>query len=306
MLRPVPFLTAVLLTLPSPGAAQEACADGRIGAVEIRNHSIFSPESLPPEGGLAWTYRLASAPHIRTTAAFIEGALLFREGDCLDPVALSEGARVLREYRFIASADVSAVEGAGGAPRVVVETRDEWTTRVRALLRIEEGVRFEGVSLFEGNLLGRGVTVGVFHVDRDERRDTGLAIQSPKIGGTSLDALLRVSRTRRGDAVEQGLFVPFHGEGTGPAFREWSYRRRDLLSFVLPEDDEFSHVVLPFEIERIELSSALRLGTPGRLYVAGGGISFERIDVGGADSAEGVRNGMRIGYDGVAREGGGW
>ena len=60
----VPFLTAVLLTLPSCGAAQEACTEGRIGAVEIRNHSIFIPESLPPEG-----------------------AFLFREGDCLDPVA---------------------------------------------------------------------------------------------------------------------------------------------------------------------------------------------------------------------------
>jgi len=87
----VPFLTAVLLTLPSRGAAQKSYTEGRIGAVEIRNHSVFNPESLPPEGGLSWTYRLANALHIRTTAAFIESALFFREGDCLDPVARGPG-----------------------------------------------------------------------------------------------------------------------------------------------------------------------------------------------------------------------
>ena len=102
---------------------------------------------------------------------------------------MSASAWVLCEYRFIASADVSALEGAGGAPHVVVETRDERTTRARA-----PGNRIQAIALpeEEGTLYERR---GRADVER---------VREPVRPG---EPTLRGERLR----VEDGVVTDLHG-----------------------------------------------------------------------------------------------
>lgn len=285
-------LLLLLCALPfSAGAlsGQVSCPDGRIADIVVRNHSIFAPASLPEDGRLLWAYRLANFVHIPTRPEFIEKELLFRSGDCFDPRNIDESERILREFRFIAAASITSETNPDGSRVVTVETRDEWTTKAALYLRVEEGMHFDGASLYEENLLGRGITVGVFRVDRDELQDAGIAFEIPAIGSTGLDASLVASRTLTGNAVHQMLIRPFHAERLGIAFRERFDWREDPFSYVLPPDQEFSHLIIPVRTTGGELSWGRRFGEPGRLHLIGGGASFERIDVGDPDEIDAIR-----------------
>jgi hypothetical protein len=275
----------------APLVGQEACQGGRIGEVSIETHSIFDEEGLPDESRLLWVYRVANAVHIPTRAEFIERNLLFEEGDCYDPSELLESERILREYRFIARAEVSEEVDAEGNRQVRVTTRDEWTTKISLHVRFEGGIRFDGASVVEENLLGRGVTFGAFLVDREEHREAGLALEVPSIGHRNVDGLLRIGRTRAGESVRQAFVHPFHGERPGVALRQGVEYRRDLFSYVLGDASAYSHLLVPFEAQRMELSGARRFGVPGALFTVGGGVSFERVDVRGEGRVEGVRGG---------------
>jgi hypothetical protein len=227
--------------------------------------------------------------HIPTRADFIEEELLFSPGDCFDPRSIAESERILREFRFIATASISDEVRPDGSRTIFVETRDEWTTKAALYLRIEEGMHFDGASLYEENLLGRGITVGVFRINRNELQDAGIAFEIPGLGSTGLDASFLGSRTLAGNAFRQMLIRPFHAERRGIAFRERFDWREDPFSYVLPPDLEFSHLVVPVRTERGELSWARRFGEPGSLHLVGGGASFERIDVGGVDEIDAIR-----------------
>ncbi len=268
---------------------QSSCPDGGIGAIVIENRSIFDPAELPEDGRFLWAYRLANSVHIATREEFIANALLFSEGDCFEPAALRETERILREYRFIARADVSSVRQSDGTERVVVNTRDEWSTKLTINVRFEDRFRFEGVSLLEENLLGKGITLGLFRVDRDVRRDLGIAIEVPKVTRLGLDARLAVSRTRGGSGFDEALVYPFHGESRATAVRQRVSHRDDLFAYALSDDPEFSHLVIPVRIDGFEASGARRFGEPGDFYMLGGGVSYERVAVGRAESVEGIR-----------------
>jgi len=289
MTRRLLSILFVLLISASALRGQEVCPEGRISEVLIRNHSIFPPSSLPERSRLLWAYRLANFVHIPTRPEFIRKELLFAPGDCFSSLSISESERTLREFRFIAAASIQDQVGPDGSRTVLVETRDEWTTKAALYARIEEGVHFDGASLYEENLLGRGITVGVFRVDRDELQDAGVAFEIPAIGSTGLDASLVASRTLTGKAFHQMFIRPFQAERRGIAFRERFDWREDPFSYVLPPDLEFSHLVIPVRTVRGELSWGRRFGAPGSLHLIGGGASFERIDVGGIEEVEGIR-----------------
>lgn len=273
----------------SPG--DDSCAGGRISHVFIDNHSIFDPSAIPDDGKVRWAYTLANRVHMRTREEFIRNELLFREGDCFDTGLVQESARALRAFRFIAGADVYGVSQPDGTTHVVVDTRDEWTTKLALSARFDDGIRFEGGYLVEENFLGRGIALGAFYLERDQRRDVGGLLAVPRIRHSRWDGRLSAAATRIGGSLEQAVIHPFTGEHPGVGLRQTLAVRRDLFSYLLPGGSELSHVVIPLQEERAELGLARRVGAPGHLFLYGGGLTFERVGLGSPDEAEAVRGG---------------
>ncbi len=293
------LLPLLLLLSQTPGDPVPApsCPEGRISHVFIDNHSIFDPETLPDDGRIRWAYDLANRLHMRTRESVIREELLVEEGECFNLEAAQESARILREFRFIAGADVFGVPQPDGDTHVVVDTRDEWTTKVAMSVRFDGGLRFEGASVVEENFLGRGASVGAFWLQKEERRSVGLLSEIPRVARTNWDVGASVAATRIGEEVDLVLVRPFQGERAGTGLRQEIYHSRDLFNYVVPEgwggdpEKNWTHVVLPVRERRVQLGMKRRMGDPGRFFTLGGGLSFEDVETGGAGRAEGILDG---------------
>lgn len=280
-MRPRYFSYAVSLVfaLVPPGAVAkgQACPGGTVSAIEIHNRSVFEAGDVPARSPLGWAYRLADALHVRTRADFLQKELLFRVGDCWNPSLFEESERLLRAYGFIAGAEVKGWPEAGGDRSVVVTTRDEWSTKVDVGVRVEGGLRLEGISLSEENLAGRGILVRLFLRQRREAREVGLELHSPRLVDSRWDGRLSAGVTRNGHFFEEALVYPFVGEvgrwGGGQTF----VRREDLFAYSLPEESLYTHLTIPLHEERLEIFGGVRLGPPGRLTALGGGLVVEEL-----------------------------
>ena len=278
-----------LMGQDSPG--QPVCPTGRIIEVLVENRSIFDTEALSEADRLLWAYELANTVHVTTREDFIRNAILLRAGDCFDRGAIEESARILREYRFLGDAEIVPLPADGDDRVVLVRTRDEWTTKLALNLRLDDGILIEGASLFEENFLGRGITVGVFGVNRGSRREVGGTLEVPGFRGTSRDLLLRGGQGLVGGSVHAEVTQPFRGERAGVGIRQSFEYRRDLFAYVLPKGSELSHITVRELSRRVEVSATRRSGSPGDLYLVGAGLSHERVAVTAGDRAEGVVSG---------------
>lgn len=263
---------------PSVGggsAVAQECPNGRVSYVFVDNRSIFDTSEMDDDAPFRWAYDAANALHMETRADFVREELLLTPGDCFDPLLLRESERILRNHDFIASVDVYSVPQPDGTRHVVVDTRDEWTTKATLAVAFEDGLKFEGVELTEENFLGRGMTAGFFFRERRERRDLGLRFATPRLFSTRWDARLSAGRTRVGSFASQAFVYPFVGEvGRVAALQRYAHREV-LFPYSAPDREGFSHVLLPFKREVVELSAAGRAGPPGRLSVFGLGVLRE-------------------------------
>jgi hypothetical protein len=276
---PLRLAAALLLALGWPAArtpAQE-CPQGRISFIFIDNWSIFDTSEMDPDARFRWAYRLANNLHVRTREEFIRSELLFRTGDCLDPLLLEESERLLRAYRFISSSDVYSVAQPDGTHHVVVDTQDEWTTRLDMGFRLDEGVRIQGIDATEENLLGRGILARVFYHEEKEQRDLGMEFQTPRVGDTRWDARVSFGNTRTGQFFEEALVYPFLGEIGRLAGRQNLVRRETLFSYALPPGSPYTHLWVPFLEEHWDMALGGRVGRPGNLTVFGAGVSSESV-----------------------------
>ena len=278
-------LGVAFLAPPEPLAGQEtgasggdeaACETGRISYVFIDNQSVFDADDLAGESRFRWAYRLANTLHMRTSRDFIADELLFAAGDCYDPLVLEESERLLRNYGFIARADVYGIRQPDDSWHVLVDTQDEWTTKVNVNASFDGGFQIRGIDVTEENVLGEGLTAGVFFRQRDERRDMGARFFSPQLFGTRLDGSLAVGRTRVGNFFEQSFFYPFVGELGRVAGRQLYSRREELFPYRIPRSGDI--LLLPIDAERLEVVVAGRIGDPGNLTVFGLGVSNETLD----------------------------
>ncbi|MFP3948772.1 MAG: BamA/TamA family outer membrane protein, partial [Longimicrobiales bacterium] len=263
---------------PGELAAQEhPCGTGAITDIFVNNHSVFDTSEIDEEDSLHWAYELANALHYDTRSSFVRSELLFAEGDCLDPFLLDESERILRGYEFLAVADIAEIRQPDGTYHVVVNTRDEWTTKATVGIAFEEGLEFEGVEFTEENVAGRGILANVHYRERRERRDIGGEIWTPRIAATRTNASLALGRTRIGTFFSQGLFYPFVGE-VGLASGRQTYRRREtLFPYSVTTESAVTNVLLPYEEEAIEVTGAARLGEPGNLTIFGLGLLRESM-----------------------------
>lgn len=276
---------AVLLgaALPLPATAQE-CPRGRIAAVHVDNHSIFDLDDPELSSELRWAYGLANTLHMRTRRDLIRGELLFSEGECYDPLLLRESERLLRGYAFIARAEVVPLPQPDGDVEVLVDTQDEWTTKLDIRLVFDDGFEFRGIDVTEENFLGRGMTLGVFFLERDETRDVGARFGTPRLFGTRWDGSVTAGRTRIGDFFSQELSYPFVAEVGRWAARERLDIRESQFAYAHeatagPEEPgPFTHLLLPVDRRLFDVSLAHRFGRPGAYTLLGGAVSVESLE----------------------------
>ena len=262
---------------PVHGVAQDGrsgldCAEGVVTSIKLDRRSVFDPESTGI-GALAWTYRTLNLLRVRTATSFIRDELLFEEGDCFDPFLLSESARLLDQYRFLARVSIVHEDDGSGGKRVVVTTQDEWSTQVDVGLTYDEGLNLERLQVTEENFLGHGILAEYTFRDRRESRIQGFGLATPRFLGRS-DASIAWGRSRPGHFFNQYVRYPFVGETGRYSVRQGFNRSTDFFSYSTDGAEPFAQVLVPAYRDLIELSAAGRFGEPGRSIIAG--VSFTR------------------------------
>jgi hypothetical protein len=261
-------------SLPGPGSDAEArCEAGVISSVEVDSRSIFDPEStsIAP---LAWTYNLLNLLHVNTSEAFIRNELLFEEGDCFDPFLLAESYRLLDGHGFMYVEEITEEPDGSGGYRVLVATRDEWSTKVDIGPTYDDGLNLERLQVTEENFLGQGVFGEYTYYARRETKTQSFGVRTPRFFGRS-DAGLAVGSARPGRFFEQYYRYPFVGEAGRVAVRQGYDHGTDYFAY--STDVQATQVLVPLRREFVELSGAYRFGRPGSSYILGGSLTRDVI-----------------------------
>lgn len=266
---------ALAVLAPAAGAAQAVapCVNGRISEVFIDNHSVFDLTSPDLGDRLAWAYRTANKLHARTRETVIRRELLFGEGDCYRVDRLLDSERLLRGLRFIADVDIFGLRQPDGTVHVVVDTQDEWSTRIDP--KVGSG-GIEGLRVREDNLLGTGQQVTAFFVDDREEQVFGFSYRTPQFLGTRVDAAIEAGRTPVGYLLSQAMEYPFVGEVGRWAYTQAALHHDHYFQYVIPEADGVVAAWYPQRRRSAELGAAYRWG----------GRGFNRTMFGAALAAE--------------------
>lgn len=248
---------------PSQVAAQvRTCAEGVIARVDVVNNSLFSPADIQGRGN-EWAYQMVNRAHIRTRESFIRKQILVTQGQCYDPLEVSESGRLLRELSFMARAEESATRQDDGSWVVRFETWDEWTTLLSINASVEDQWEFEGLYLEEKNLLGRGGQAVVEYHSFRERQDLGLKLLTRRFLGTLSEAFIIGGTTRNGHFLEQEVKYPFRGETGGFSFTANMFLKDADRSYYTGDREGVSHLLVPVTERRFDGAVSWRFGAPG-------------------------------------------
>jgi hypothetical protein len=268
------------VTASTPPQGEEVCRDGVVGSIEIRNHSLFSPESIQ-EHRFEWALSFVNWLHIRTRAQFIRDELLFREGDCFSETELAESVRSLRDLNFIARVEAREYRKADSTWAVSLETWDEWSTEVGVDFDVESVLQFKGTFVRENNFLGRGLGLSVRYRDFREKRNTNFSLSTNRFLGTRTNASITWGTTRTGNFLRQAFSYPFVSESGRTAFGS-ELKREDLeFSFFTDDRSPISHLLLPLTDIQGTVWLRRRFGKPGALTLVGGEIGLLHRKVAG-------------------------
>lgn len=268
-------LPRALHAAPAPEAF--ICTDGFISEIFVDNKSVFDVGDPSLDARFNWAYRLANRLHVRTKEEVIRRELLFRVGDCYDPEVLEDSERILRSTPFIADADVFAVRQPDGTYHVVVETRDEWSTRLEPELEAGGDFQLAGLSLREDNLLGTGQRVSAFVGQQFDRTVYGAAFGTRQLLGTHADLDLAVEKTPTGTAVSQRLAWPFRGEQGRWAVRQQFDHQERYFEYFRPEEGTLRSYLFPEQRQSFDLGAVVRLGRRGNLTLFGLALAGEWV-----------------------------
>lgn len=268
--------------LAAPAGAQQGpvCPEGRITEVVIENQSVFDlSDPGRASARFSWAYRLANSLHRRTRADVIERELLFSVGDCYEVAALRDSERLLRGFGFLANAEIYGVRQGEDAVQVVVDTQDEWSTKIDPSVGADEGIEFRGIELAEDNLLGTGQHVSLFYEKVEEQWVYGAAYSTPQLVGSRTNLSLRVDESEVGTSFHEAITYPFVGETGRVAGRQEVERRDRYFEILMPGyTEKLEPVWVPVRREHVEFGAAFRRG--GERYrhtLLGVAIAGERI-----------------------------
>lgn len=294
-MRPSRSLAVLLLALAAPAAGQEPtygqpagrdCETGPIGDIFIDNHSIFDLDDPDLSDRFEWAYRLANKLHVRTRESVVARELLFSVGECWDPELAQESERLLRNMPFIGRVDIFGVPQDDGSIHAVVDTQDEWSTRVDVRVRFDDGFGVKGAEVREENLLGTGQSIRLFYFEHEVEQDYGAEYYTPQLGGTRWDMTVGGGQTRAGTFVREELAFPFVGEVGRWAARQSFAREDQFFDFIAQTPNgERTHVLLPVRDKAFDIAVLSRIGPLGNLTVLGGALTFQELTYPGGLSA---------------------
>ncbi|MDP9348107.1 MAG: hypothetical protein M3P24_03045 [Gemmatimonadota bacterium] len=272
------LLVCVAALLPRATSAQASpeCPEGRISHVFVDNHAVFDASDPGLDPRFARLYRTVNRLHVPTREGVIRREILFREGDCYSPELLLDSERLLRNTAFIADADIYGVRQADETYHVIVDTEDEWSTRVEPEINSREG-GLGGVKLREDNLLGSGQRVTAFVGEDLDVPVYGGSYQTPQLLGSSLDAEVSVEKTPNGTRGEQAVAYPFRGESGRWAFRQRFGHSENYFQYRLPREDRRLRVLFPERRRSLDVGGVFRLGRRGSLTLFGLALAGEWI-----------------------------
>ncbi|MDQ3389531.1 MAG: hypothetical protein M3483_08515, partial [Gemmatimonadota bacterium] len=230
------FLPLQELAAQESPSAEDPCPQGWISEIVIENGAVFDASDPDLDPRFAWAYRTANRLHIPTKQSVIRRELLFRTGDCFSPELLLDSERTLRASPFLADADLFGVRQPDGSHRVIVETRDEWSTRIEPQVD-SRGGGLVGVEVREENLLGTGQRVTAFWGERYREAVFGASFWTPHLAGTLLDAEVIVERSPNGYLYGEGISYPFRGEEGRWAFRQRFEHSDRYFEYLATEDE---------------------------------------------------------------------
>jgi hypothetical protein len=248
------------------GAAEaqaDTCPDGTISTVFIDNHSVFDPTDPALNPRFDWAYRLVNTLHVRTREEVIRREILFEEGDCYDLERMRDSERLLRAMPFIASVDIFGVQQADGTFHVIVDTRDEWSTRVEPRISMGGGSSTRGLRLREDNLAGTGRQISLFYLDREGERSYGASFHTPQLMGTRWDADLAAGRSSAGYLLSQAVTYPFVGQVGNWAMRQGVHHEDRFFELWVPGEGELVPLWVPESRRYLDVGAAYRWGTRG-------------------------------------------
>ncbi len=118
--------------------------------------------------------KILNKTHFNTTENIVRKNLLFKEGDEVSPLKLSDNERLLRELPFIGDARIQVIPVSNEEADIIVFTKDVYSLGGAYVYR---GLSRGEASVFDKNILGIGHELGI-DVPFDNR-----APNSPGIGG---------------------------------------------------------------------------------------------------------------------------
>jgi len=308
---------------PSPTAADsvQAREEGRRAPVACRGQRISDVVVLaqPPLGNAILgrfrrLQRKITALHATTDEPVIRRFLLLDPGDACDELRRSESERILRAQPYLVDARVRAYDDGAGGVRLEVETRDEFSVIVGLAAFAGGGAPpVSAVRVGEANLMGRGIyTMAQWRDGGRGYRDgfVARAVHYQFLGRPYQLALLGERRDLGGQwAIDASH--PFYTDLQRVAWRAavgGGEEYLNLLRLGAPPN------ALRYRRSHANMGGLLRVGTPGRLSLFGGSLSFEQaatadwVNVRGPDGIEpdsgpplGFRPGARYPGQRVAR-----
>lgn len=166
---PVPVADTIVVGTPiadpfASGADTTAHEGDRIDTIVVVRHGALEGTNVVTKGD-SIAYQAAEwvrdhILHNRTDEPAVVRRLLFRTGDRIDSLRLSETERTLRAERFLADASVRTRRLADGRNAVDVETWDQWSTSIPFAFNRAGGELSWLVGFNESNLLGSGQELG--------------------------------------------------------------------------------------------------------------------------------------------------
>lgn len=248
----------------------------RISQVFVDNHSVFDPTDADLDPRFAWAYGFANRLHLATREEVIRREILFREGQCYSTELLLDSERLLRNTTFIADADIYGIRQPDGTYHVIVDTSDEWSTRLEP--RVDSrGGGLAGLALREDNLFGSGQQVAAYWGEQYDEPIYGASYSTPQFLGTLLDAELAVAKTANGTLFSESLSYPFRGEGGRWAWRQRVEHEDRFFEYFAPDGDGLVRVLFPERRRLMDVGGVFRLGRRGSLTLLGAALTGEWI-----------------------------
>jgi hypothetical protein len=194
-----------------PPAAELEASGAVIGKILIDNQNIFDTEDPSDDKKL---FRLANSLHYPTRPNIIRRQLLFKSGQRFNRRLIDETERILRADGYFYDAWIRPVHYQDGKVDLRVTTRDVWTLNPSFNFSRSGGTNSIGIQLEDGNFLGLGSDVKVYHTSTIERTATGLTAYDQHMFGGWTSVSIGLATQSDGYLRELTVQRPFYALAT--------------------------------------------------------------------------------------------